>query len=164
MIIIGEKGDAIRGKRPTWTKDSSFLVFRQLWVALIVSLVSAFTLSRREQLVPEWNKFIATVAPDVPGLTRAQSVALLGARMIGRWKSVRIILPCRTNDLLMYLQGAPVDLSPRVDNATLGADPTANNAFDYKHGDAFDFASDQSHCPFAAHIRYSRPFRACSTC
>ncbi|KZV91225.1 peroxidase TAP [Exidia glandulosa HHB12029] len=122
VILVGEQGDSLSAKRPAWTTDGSFLAFRQL-----------------KQLVPEWNKFIASSAPGVPGLTHAQSVALHGARLVGRWKS-----------------GAPVDLSPLVDNATLGADPTLNNNFDYTH-QGFDLSSDQSHCPFASHVRKTRP-------
>lgn len=59
--------------------------------------------------------------------------------MIGRWKS-----------------GAPIDLTPLTDDPGLGADPNRNNNFDYSHP-GFLLASDQSHCPFAAHIRKTRP-------
>ena len=70
VILVGEPGDTLT--RPAWAKDGAFMAFRQL-----------------KQLVPEWNKFIAASAPAVPGLTPAQSADLLGARLIGRWKSVR---------------------------------------------------------------------------
>jgi hypothetical protein len=50
------------------------------------------------------------------------------------------------------LQGAPVDLTPMVDDPALGADPHRNNDFNYLHV-GFSPLSDQSHCPFAAHIR-----------
>ncbi len=43
-----------------------------------------------EQLVPEFNKFLLDnpiSGPDLP-LTREEGSALLGARMLGRWKSV----------------------------------------------------------------------------
>ncbi|KIJ27204.1 hypothetical protein M422DRAFT_191312, partial [Sphaerobolus stellatus SS14] len=92
-----------------------------------------------KQLVPEFNAFLAANPLPVPGLTPAQGSALLGARMIGRWPS-----------------GAPVDLSPLADDPALGADPTRNNNFTYMH-DGFNFTSDQTHCPFAAHTRKSNP-------
>lgn len=68
-----------------------------------------------------------------------QGAELLGARMVGRWRS-----------------GAPVDLTPLVDNPTLGADPHNNNNFDFQHfGDSI--TSDETYCPFSAHIRKVRP-------
>lgn len=72
-------------------------------------------------------------------LTVQQGAELLGARMVGRWKS-----------------GAPVDLSPTADDPTLGVDPTRNNNFDYNHPLSL-IITDQSHCPFSAHIRKTRP-------
>jgi deferrochelatase/peroxidase EfeB len=38
----------------------------------------------------------------------------------------------------------------------LGADPTRNNNFDYNHLGSL-ITTDQSECPFAAHIRKTRP-------
>nr|WAW38298.1 DyP-type peroxidase [Mycena epipterygia] len=92
-ILVGETGDSIT--RPAWTKDGSFLVFRQL-----------------KQLVPEFNKFLTDNPINEPSLTPQQGSDLLGARMIGRWKS-----------------GAPVFLAPLVDDPVLGSDPTRNNNF-----------------------------------
>ena len=70
--------------RPDWTKDGSIMVFRKL-----------------EQLVPEFNAFLAKKGPswrtwmpadDVkkiqPPLTNKEGAALWGARLIGRWMSV----------------------------------------------------------------------------
>ncbi|KAF7359690.1 DyP-type peroxidase [Mycena venus] len=57
-----------------------------------------------------------------------------GARMVGRWKS-----------------GAPVELSPLFDDPVLGADRSRNNDF------TFAETTDQSGCPFGAHIRKTRP-------
>ncbi|KIM21575.1 hypothetical protein M408DRAFT_12506 [Serendipita vermifera MAFF 305830] len=122
VILVGEPGDTLLPARPAWTKDGSFLVFRQL-----------------KQLVPEFNKFLWDKAPVLSGMTQTQSADLLGARMVGRWKS-----------------GAPIDLSPLADNPALGADPNQNNNFDFFHA-GFNPTSDESHCPFAAHIRKSRP-------
>ncbi|KIM30375.1 hypothetical protein M408DRAFT_66228 [Serendipita vermifera MAFF 305830] len=119
VILVGEPGDTLLPARPGWTKDGSFLVFRQL-----------------RQLVPEFNKFLWDQAPALTGMTQTQSADLLGARMVGRWKS-----------------GAPIDLSPLADNPALGADPNQNNDFDFFHT-GFNPTSDESHCPFAAHIRF----------
>jgi deferrochelatase/peroxidase EfeB len=69
IILVGEPGDTV--SRPSWAKDGSFLVFRQL-----------------QQLVLEFDNFVVNNAPLVPGLTASQASDLLGARMIGRWKSV----------------------------------------------------------------------------
>ncbi|KAJ7636985.1 fungal peroxidase [Roridomyces roridus] len=122
-ILVGETGDDVQ--RPAWAKDGSFLVFRQL-----------------KQLVPEFNKFLSdNPITTVPGLTKQQGSDLLGARMMGRWKS-----------------GAPVFLAPTQDNPQLGADPHRNNDFTYAApGQTVSDSTDQSKCPFAAHIRKTRP-------
>jgi deferrochelatase/peroxidase EfeB len=70
VILLGEPGDTV--PRPAWAKDGAFLAFRQL-----------------VQRVPEFDKFVADNPVVLPGLTPAQGSALLGARMFGRWKSVR---------------------------------------------------------------------------
>ncbi|KAH7103750.1 DyP-type peroxidase [Auriculariales sp. MPI-PUGE-AT-0066] len=92
-----------------------------------------------QQFVPEFDKFIAATAPSVPGFTSAQAEELFGARMVGRWKS-----------------GAPVDRTPMVDDPAMAADPNQNNDFDFLHV-GFNPVDDQSHCPFHAHIRKTRP-------
>ncbi|KAJ7799733.1 fungal peroxidase [Mycena olivaceomarginata] len=122
VILVGETGDTSASARPAWAKDGSFLVFRQL-----------------KQLVPEFNKFLADHPIVEDGLTAQQGSDLLGARMVGRWKS-----------------GAPVDLAPRFDDPALGADPTRNNNFTFSHPDAV-LTTNQTRCPFAAHIRKVRP-------
>ncbi|KAJ6499790.1 fungal peroxidase [Mycena vulgaris] len=66
-ILLGEGNDVTR---PSWAKDGSFLVFRQL-----------------KQLVPEFHKFLTDNPIIEDGLTREQGSALLGARMVGRWPS-----------------------------------------------------------------------------
>jgi deferrochelatase/peroxidase EfeB len=68
-IFLGAANDSVR-TRPPWTKDGSFLVFRQL-----------------KQLVPEFNKFLAD-HPVGQNLSPEAGSQLLGARMVGRWKSV----------------------------------------------------------------------------
>jgi deferrochelatase/peroxidase EfeB len=69
-ILVGQPDDT-SVTRPAWAKDGSFLVFRQL-----------------KQLVPEFNKFLTDNPIKEPGLTAQEGSDLLGARMIGRWKSV----------------------------------------------------------------------------
>ncbi|KAK0186269.1 fungal peroxidase [Armillaria mellea] len=103
-ILLAEDGDSIT--RPSWAKDGTFLVFRQM-----------------EQLRPR---------------VQQEGSALLGARMVGRWKS-----------------GAPVDLVPLFDDPTLAADPTRNNNFTYLHDD--QSSTNQTRCPFSAHTRKTRP-------
>ncbi|KAF8583284.1 dye-decolorizing peroxidase precursor [Ramaria rubella] len=119
-ILLGEAGDTIT--RPAWAKDGSFLAFRQL-----------------KQLVPEFNKFLTDNPIIEPGLTRQQGSDLLGARMVGRWKS-----------------GAPVDLAPLFDDPVLAADPQRNNNFTFAHPGE-DITSNQTRCPFSAHIRKTAP-------
>ncbi|KAJ4301659.1 dye-decolorizing heme-containing peroxidase [Kalmusia sp. IMI 367209] len=66
--------------------------------------------------------------PDAP--TPAD---ILGARMVGRWKS-----------------GAPLRITPLVDDAALADDPLRNNKFKFN-------PNSQEMCPFAAHIRKMNP-------
>ncbi len=71
IIVTGHQGDI---PREEWAKDGSFLAFRYLF-----------------QEVPEFNAFLAKnpIAKDGNGnvLTPAEGSELLGARMVGRWKS-----------------------------------------------------------------------------
>lgn len=69
LFLLGESGDLV--SRPSWAKDGSFLAFRQL-----------------QQRVPEFNAFLVDNALSNPNLTADQNAELLGARMMGRWKSV----------------------------------------------------------------------------
>lgn len=97
---------------PAWAKNGSLMVFRRL-----------------NQLVPEFAKFIAD-----QGSQLGVDPVLLGARLVGRWKS-----------------GAPLALTPSQDDTTLAADPNQNNNF--------DFSDDQGQrrCPFGAHTRKTNP-------
>ncbi|KLO11577.1 Dyp-type peroxidase [Schizopora paradoxa] len=115
VLVLGQNGDTVT--RPAWAKNGSFLAYRQL-----------------NQLVPEFNKFLNDNPLDLPGLTRPEGSELLGARLVGRWKS-----------------GAPIDITPLKDDPALGADPQRRNNFD------FSDATDQSRCPFSAHIRKTNP-------
>ncbi|KAG7092765.1 hypothetical protein E1B28_009089 [Marasmius oreades] len=92
-----------------------------------------------KQLVPEFNDFVRQNALNVSGLTVQENTDLFGARMMGRWKS-----------------GAPIDLAPLRDDKALGADPKRNNDFTFEHPGA-DIKTNQTNCPFSAHIRKTRP-------
>ena len=84
-----------------WMNNGSFMVFRRL-----------------NQLVPEFSNFILDQAKNIqlnePGRNLGVDPVLLGARLVGRWKS-----------------GAPMALTPSQDDTTLGADPNQNNNFDF---------------------------------
>ncbi|KAI0451629.1 hypothetical protein F5B21DRAFT_378645 [Xylaria acuta] len=125
VILLGREGDdgLVPGgsttpqgvKRPSWALDGSFLVFRYL-----------------RQLVPEFDAFLEAKAlqvpfPPAPG--DPTGADLLGARLVGRWKS-----------------GAPVDLTPLRDNP----------AFAHRQDFRFD-QKNQERCPFAAHVRKTNP-------
>jgi Dyp-type peroxidase family len=93
-------------------KNGSFMVFRRL-----------------KQFVPEFDQFLLGQARSL-----GMDPVLLGARMVGRWKS-----------------GAPLALTPSQDDTTLGKDPQQNNDFDFSDD------PDQRRCPFGAHIRKTNP-------
>ncbi|KAI8630617.1 Dyp-type peroxidase [Xylariaceae sp. FL1651] len=124
VILLGREGDngtvAPGGKppgitRPPWALDGSFLVFRYL-----------------KQLVPEFDAFLeanALKVPFPPALGDPTGAELLGARLVGRWKS-----------------GAPVDLTPLRDDPSLAT--SQNFRFD---------PTSQERCPFAAHVRKTNP-------
>jgi Dyp-type peroxidase family len=96
----------------SWMKNGSFMVFRRL-----------------KQLVPEFDNYLTSQAQAL-----GVDSVLLGARLVGRWKS-----------------GAPMELTPMQDDTTLGPEPERNNNF--------DFSDDQGErrCPFGAHIRKTNP-------
>jgi len=122
VMITGQAGDPGLSIRKPWSVDGSFLSFRFL-----------------AQLVPEFNDFLKANALKKNGagtvLTPEEGSALIGARMVGRWKS-----------------GAPIDLTPLQDEPALGTDPTKNNDFFF----AGQITSPLS-CPFAAHVRKTNP-------
>jgi Dyp-type peroxidase family len=125
ILLLGNNGDLKASQRPKWSKDGSFLVFRQL-----------------QELAPEFDAFIMDNAIQDPTgkvqLTQREGADLLAARMFGRWPS-----------------GAAIDLTPLRENTTLAEDAVIND-FDFNHP-GFDLRTDQSHCPFSAHIRKVRP-------
>ncbi|KAL1597921.1 hypothetical protein SLS60_008409 [Paraconiothyrium brasiliense] len=117
--LLGRDGDDVQG-RPGWAKDGSLLAFRKL-----------------PQFVPEFDRFLEDTADkitDFDDFSDAPSPAdILGARMVGRWKS-----------------GAPIRITPLVDDPILAADPQRNNKFKFN-------PKSQEICPFAAHIRKMNP-------
>ncbi|KAG9090904.1 hypothetical protein FRC06_000832 [Ceratobasidium sp. 370] len=118
IIVTGKTGDTVR--RPDWAVEGSFMAFRQL-----------------DQLVPEFHDFLEKNPIDHPGLDRKQGSELLGARLMGRWKS-----------------GAPIQLSPLRDDPELAKDPQRNNNFVYPQDKGEE---GQTACPYAAHIRKTNP-------
>ncbi|KAF5319216.1 hypothetical protein D9619_008724 [Psilocybe cf. subviscida] len=126
VLLTGHTGDPaldIRPDfRPDWATDGSFLSFRYLF-----------------QEVPEFNDFLTKnpLAKDGNGkaLKPEEGSELLGARMVGRWKS-----------------GAPIDVAPFKDDPALAADPKRNNDFEFA-GEI----NSQLRCPFAAHVRKTNP-------
>ncbi|KAF9739233.1 hypothetical protein PMIN03_005012 [Paraphaeosphaeria minitans] len=117
IALLGRSGDPVEG-RPAWSKDGSFLAFRKL-----------------PQLVPEFDRFLEEKSkPIADDFDDAPVPAdILGARMVGRWKS-----------------GAPLRITPLVDDPVLAADDQRNNKFKYN-------PQSQEMCPFAAHIRKMNP-------
>ncbi|KAH6902597.1 peroxidase TAP [Coprinopsis sp. MPI-PUGE-AT-0042] len=118
VILTGHEGDPLVTARAPWATDGSFLVFRHLF-----------------QEVPEFNKYLKDNALKFKNLTPEQGSELLGARMVGRWKS-----------------GAPIDITPFKDDPVLAKDPQRNNFFKFE-GEV----ESQFKCPFAAHIRKTNP-------
>lgn len=130
VIIAGYTGDPALSKRPAWVKDGSFMTFRKL-----------------EQLVPEFNQYLAKNGPRwkefvpkvvaIPPLSSDEGAALWGARMVGRWPS-----------------GCPLANAPARDNPKL-ADSKINNLFDYSIPGVNE-PTDKI-CPFTAHTRKVAP-------
>jgi Dyp-type peroxidase family len=97
-------------------KNGAFMVFRRL-----------------AQQVPEFNASVKKAASSVAGTARADPT-LLGAQLVGRWKS-----------------GAPLINAPLKDNLEM-ADGTPDV-------NAFEFGKDRFglRCPWAAHVRKAYP-------
>ncbi|KAG9085843.1 hypothetical protein FRC07_013275, partial [Ceratobasidium sp. 392] len=119
VILLGIERDPV-ATRPPWAVEGSFLVFRQL-----------------SQLVPEFHDFLDNNPIVLPGLDPKHGSELLGARLVGRWKS-----------------GAPIQLAPLFDDPELAKDKQRNNRFVFpqEQGEA-----GQTECPYAAHIRKTNP-------
>jgi Dyp-type peroxidase family len=93
-----------------------------------------------DQFVPEFDQFLDSQAdrvnvPGHPELNHEQKKDLLGARLVGRWKS-----------------GAPVDLAEVFDNPAIVKDKNKVNNFSFLPN-----VDSQIRCPFHAHIRKTMP-------
>ncbi|WP_019905778.1 Dyp-type peroxidase [Methylobacterium sp. 77] len=89
---------------------------------------------RLAQFVPEFNASVKTASAAIPAGADRADPDLLGAQMVGRWKS-----------------GAALINAPRANDRTVGDNtPRAN---------AFEFGGDREGvvCPWAAHIRKAYP-------
>ncbi|KAG8690103.1 hypothetical protein FRC09_012136 [Ceratobasidium sp. 395] len=118
-ILLGTDQDLVP-TRPPWAVEGSFLVFRQL-----------------SQLVPEFHNFLDKNPVVSPGLDPQLGSELMGACLVGRWKS-----------------GAPIQVSPLADDPELAKDKERNNNFIYP----LDKGEEgQAACPYAAHIRKTNP-------
>jgi Dyp-type peroxidase family len=95
----------------------------------------AFMVFRRlAQKVPEFNASVKQAAAAIAAGPDNPSATLLGAQLVGRWKS-----------------GAPLELTPLQDNAMF-----ADGTIDVNN---FEFGDDREgfKCPWAAHIRKAYP-------
>lgn len=87
VIILGYKGDpALEDRdtaiaRGTWTKNGSMMVFRKLEQS-----VPEFAAYLKKN-GPKWRQF---APPDCPDLSDQEGAELWGAKLVGRWKSVRL--------------------------------------------------------------------------
>jgi Dyp-type peroxidase family len=134
IILLGREGDAIA--RPTWALDGSFLAFRHL-----------------SQHVPEFDWFLKQ--NPIPSAPPELGSELLGARLVGRWKSGTLNRYSCSADLTSLLMrwrhaGAPIDITPLKDDPDLAKDKSRNNDFHYDR-------LSQERCPFAAHTRKTFP-------
>lgn len=89
---------------------------------------------RLAQLVPEFNAAVKAAAAATAGGPNPTSPDLLGAQMVGRWKS-----------------GAPVILAPTADDPEFAEDQPRTNDFEFD-GDRVGLV-----CPWAAHVRKAYP-------
>lgn len=89
---------------------------------------------RLAQRVPEFNAAVRVAAAATAGSANPLSPDLLGAQMVGRWKS-----------------GAPVILAPNADDPAFAEDQPLTNDFEFG-GDRLGLV-----CPWAAHVRKAYP-------
>ncbi|KAG8742055.1 hypothetical protein FRC10_002081, partial [Ceratobasidium sp. 414] len=90
-----------------------------------------------EPVVPEFHDFLDKNPIVLPGLDPKLGSELMGARLVGRWKS-----------------GAPIQLAPLADDPELAKDKQRNNNFSYPQATG---EAGQTACPYAAHIRKTNP-------
>ena len=128
VIVTGKTGDPGLSIRKDWSTEGSFAVFR--WLS---------------QDVPGFNNFLIKNPLPEDGnkkpLTPAEGSELLGARMVGRWKS-----------------GAPIDISPFQDDPVLAKDP---NRFIYSLASTRGNTDKLTCCTgtTASHLRVRSPPR-----
>nr|WP_205664829.1 Dyp-type peroxidase [Bacillus cereus] len=118
---------------PNWARNGSFLVFRRL-----------------QQDVAYFNKFVENMSTEA-----GMNSDLLGAKLIGRWKS-----------------GAPLIRAKEEDNPPIGNDEFISNHFSYENPEpgikltqdvgnqeisSAEEDSEGKICPFAAHVRKLNP-------
>ncbi len=111
-----EEGQVVTPPIP-FMQDGAFLIFRRL-----------------AQQVPEFNHSVKTAALGIPAGANPMNPDLLGAQMVGRWKS-----------------GAPIIKAPMQDDLGIAdGTPEAND---------FEFGDDRMGliCPWAAHVRKAYP-------
>ncbi|EED79944.1 predicted protein [Postia placenta Mad-698-R] len=142
VIICGYKGDPVfdnpylsaSEKRPDWTKDGTFMVFRKLEQDVI-----GFS-NYLKSAGPQWRRFLPQDEMNKisPPLTDNEGAELFGARLVGRWKS-----------------GAPLATAPYRDDASIPLDEDKVNNFDYTVKG--QFGPSDSVCPFTAHTRKTAP-------
>jgi deferrochelatase/peroxidase EfeB len=118
------------------------------------------------QKVPEFDDFLGRATSGNSDVSKE----LLGARMVGRWKSGKFLRlrstpglpshrPFRSPTAASHANrypGAPLDLAPKADDKDLAKNKDKNNDFQFKEDDD-DAANPHSRCPFAAHIRKTHP-------
>jgi deferrochelatase/peroxidase EfeB len=80
-------------------------------------------------------------------MSSSEPVSLGDGRAV---RSLALLLPSLDRLIRRWRAGAPVALSPEVDDPSLGQDPSRNNNFLYD-------PSGQLACPFAAHTRKTNP-------
>jgi Dyp-type peroxidase family len=113
---------------PTWTRDGSFLVFRRLG-----------------QDVAAFEQNVAALAQSL-----GMSTALVGAKLVGRYKSGAPIEQ-RKFQPLPYSPPSDDPGDPNTGNVALGNSSTLNNNFEFRDD------PKGALCPLSAHIRKAYP-------
>lgn len=105
-LILGHEGDPEIASRAPWVVDGSFLAFRYLF-----------------QNVLEFDNFLADNPVPMPGFTPEEGSELLGARLVGRWKSgMPTSLQVQLSGSNQFT-GTPIDLAPFKDDPSIAKNP-----------------------------------------
>ncbi|KAG6832654.1 hypothetical protein H0H93_013489, partial [Arthromyces matolae] len=150
VIILGYPGDpAIDNPelfpvaRPSWTKDGSFMVFRDL---------EQNVLFFEDYIEDNWRSIPAAEPGDGSYLTDDERKKLFGARMVGRFPSASISIvyidPVHVLTKFYVLKGVPLARSPYREDIKYLHPDLINN---------FDFTKSHGRCPLYAHIRKTTP-------